>query len=50
LSYAVDERIDEFARAIVAILRRLLSERSDCQNKTEIKEKQETHAKRSSGK
>ncbi|MBK9926328.1 MAG: hypothetical protein IPP66_13690 [Anaerolineales bacterium] len=48
LSYAVDERIDEFARAFVAILRRLINEQQARQNIHDAKEKNDTNASRAS--
>lgn len=44
MSYANDERIDEFARAFVAILRRLINEREAHQNIDDAKEKKNTDA------
>lgn len=46
MSYAVDERIDEFAKAFVAILRRMLGERYNHLDKNETKGKEGSHAKR----
>ena len=36
MSYAVDERIDEFARAFAAILRRLVKDKDSQQNDSNL--------------
>lgn len=47
LSYIADERIDEFAKAFVAFLRRILAERHASQDKLS-NEKKSSNAKKSS--
>jgi len=46
--YAVDQRIDEFAPAFVAILRHLINERQSHQKIHDAKEKKDPNASRAS--
>ncbi|MBN1453289.1 MAG: hypothetical protein JW963_19905 [Anaerolineales bacterium] len=43
MTYAADERIDEFARLVAAILRRLDKERESHRSKQKSKQQEEGH-------